>query len=66
LIETAEFKGIKQRNVSLLIHGFEARAASVPAGDLRSMLDGLERLFREDSPSIAERLASARFPFGGG
>jgi CRISPR-associated protein (TIGR02710 family) len=66
LIQAAEAEGVKQRNQSLLIHGFEALAGAAPVSDLSSMLDSLERLFREDDPSNSARMAAAGFPFGGG
>lgn len=65
LLDAVEFKGIKERNHSLLIHGFQAHSAATPVADLEAMLESLERLFHEDNPANGERMEAARFPFGG-
>ena len=65
LLDAVEFKGTKERNHSLLIHGFEAHSAAAPVADLEALLDSLERLFDEENPANGERMEAARFPFGG-
>ena len=49
----------RNRNQSILIHGFSA-AAPPEAGPLRDVLAGLAELLKEDDPGAAERLETAR------
>ena len=48
----------KRRNISVLVHGFEAKAPSAP--ELKRTLAGLEALLWEDDPTVDDRLVQAR------
>ncbi len=51
---------VKARNVGILIHGFEAKAARLGTQRLEEHICKLEALLLEDDPGAAKRLAVAR------
>jgi len=56
----------KRRNLSALIHGFEAGARTADASELAETYDRLEELLLREDPTNDVRIHAARFPFGPG
>ncbi len=56
----------RRRNLSALIHGFEAGARTADAGELAETYDRLEEILLREDPANDARIHAARFPFGPG
>lgn len=54
----------ERRNLSALIHGFEAGTRTEDAAGLAETYDRLEELLARDAPENDARIRAARFPFG--